>query len=196
LPDGPNGNYPGAYQPLTLYRNATDSMQLAFDGAGVLRFAIAPGIYRIASVARWQGREYRWSMALPVASGMRTVALTAANASVTSVTPSRVAREDATTVAAPGEPYDRKSGTVATLLSLLVTGGGQMYAGRVNKGIGLLALGLAGGVVTVVSLNEYNKNDYPGVDNSAGTAGIITGVSISLGAYIYSIATANHDVHQ
>jgi hypothetical protein len=66
----------------------------------------------------------------------------------------------------------------------------------VNKGLALLATGLAGGVVTVVSLNEYNNNDYPGVDNSTGQAGIIAGVSISLGAYMYSLATANGDVHQ
>jgi hypothetical protein len=62
-----NDYNPLADLALTLYRNATDSVQLRTDDAGVLRFAIAPGTYRLATSAPYafHGRE------LPVESPAR-----------------------------------------------------------------------------------------------------------------------------
>ena len=49
LNDGIDDYHPVDDLPLILYRGATDSMALRTDEAGVLRFAIAPGTYRLST---------------------------------------------------------------------------------------------------------------------------------------------------
>src|SRR5687768_2771524 len=55
LNDGIDDYYPVSDLVLTLYRGATDSLQLRTDDAGVLKFAIAPGTYRLSTPVpvRW-----------------------------------------------------------------------------------------------------------------------------------------------
>ena len=84
LNDGIGDYQPLADLPLTLYRGATDSLQLHTDEAGVLKFSVAPGTYRLStpSPVRFHGRSYRWNIALEVKRGMGIVNLTVANAVV------------------------------------------------------------------------------------------------------------------
>jgi hypothetical protein len=85
LNDGIGDHQPVAGLLLTLYRSATDSLQLTTDDAGVLKFAIAPGSYRLSSVRSvpWHGRSYHWNVPLPVRRGMGIVNLTVENATIT-----------------------------------------------------------------------------------------------------------------
>jgi len=47
-------------------------------------------------------------------------------------------------------PYSQKSGLLAVILSFFIMGVGQMYAGRVARGIGILFLGIFLGIIFVI----------------------------------------------
>jgi hypothetical protein len=155
------------YQPvndlvLTLYRGATDSLQLRTDGAGVLRFAIEPGKYRISTPepVRWHGRSYRWNIPLTVRPRMEIVNHPVSNATI--VGPA-VAAERTGVVAKSEETndrssitYARKDGATGVLFGFLLTGGGQFYAGQNTKGAVLLGLSLAEAVTATTVINRCN----------------------------------------
>jgi hypothetical protein len=84
LNDGIGDYHPIAGLALTLYRNATDSLVLRTDDAGVLQFSVQPGTYRLAAntPVQWHGRSYRWNQALEVRKGMPLFNLTVENASI------------------------------------------------------------------------------------------------------------------
>jgi hypothetical protein len=203
LNDGSGDYHPLANQSVTLYRGAADSLVLMLDGAGVLKFAVAPGTYRIASATEWRGRAYRWNLALPVRQGMGTFALTADNAVVTAIGPRRAgpARAQAMVVTsddAASEPRLRsnKDGSTATLWSLLFTGAGQIYAGETGKGVALLVVGegtfIAGLAAASASQNSaLYGNSNSGADGAA-VALLITGTTL----WVYSLVDAHSAVHR
>src|SRR6187551_2428804 len=84
LDDGIGDFHPVSNLVLMLYRGATDSLQLRTDEAGILRYAIAPGTYRLSTPApvQWHGRNYRWNVPLEVQRRMGVVNLTVTNATV------------------------------------------------------------------------------------------------------------------
>ncbi len=73
----------------------------------------------------------------------------------------------------------------ATLFSVILTGGGQMYAGETNKGVKLLAIGLgsfvAGEVITIGSCSSGSSCSY---------APMAAGSLIYLGTWIYGMMDA------
>lgn len=191
----------GDYQPigglvLTLYRGATDSMQLRTDDAGVLRFAIAAGTYRVSTPepVRWHGRSYRWNIPLEVRPRMGIVNLTIANASVagqTIVDAPRAAPSIERAGTGVGPTYAQKDGAVGVMFGFLLTGGGQFYAGNNGKGAMLLGLSLAE-VVTAVSV--VNGCDPYCTDSQITTAEVL--LLPALFNWVYGMATAPGDVRR
>jgi hypothetical protein len=203
LSDGSGDYHPLEGQALTLYRNATDSMQLSLGDAGILHFAIVPGTYRVATLAQWRGRTYRWNLPLSVQRGMHSVALNSENAAITASS-ERVARRDGApradprveVVARPDRELTRsnKDGSVATLWSFLITGAGQIYAGESGKGWGLMALGVVTGVTGIAAANASVNSAAYG-DSNSGAESAATGLLvISVGTWIYSLVDAHSAV--
>ena len=196
LSAGAGDDYPVPNFALTLFRSATDSTQLATDEAGVLRFAVAPGTYRLASTApiQWRGRSYRWNIPLVVRRGMGLVELTNANVSGTNVEVS--SRNDA----ASSDAIAFKDPALATILSILIPGSGQMYAGKPLKGalviVSILgSLGVAASVQDPEECSETRSNGGTSVRTCTG--GNPPSFQIALGAaaasYLFGIATAAND---
>ena len=192
----------GEYHPLTdlvltLYRGATDSLQLKTDEAGVLRFAIAPGTYRLSTPVpvRWHGRSYRWNVPLEVKRGMGIVNLTVANATVVGPAPSQAtaATEPVERAAIPASTisYPRKDGAVGVLFGFLLTGGGQFYAGANGKGAMLLGVSLAGAVGAVSVVNGCNPYCS---DSDITTAQVL--LLPALFNWVYGMASAPGDVRR
>jgi TM2 domain-containing membrane protein YozV len=195
--DGTGDYHPLSNHRLTLYRGATDSLQFSMDEVGIIQFSIAPGTYRIASTAPdvWHGRSYRWNIPLEVRRGMGVIALTADNASVTVASATTFSRAETVAAAQPvAVAYNRKDGSVGVLWSFLITGAGQMYAGKTGKGVGLLTLGLVSSVAGVAGLSASYNNSLYGEHDSAADAVAIGGITVALGTWIYSMASAPGDV--
>jgi len=196
LSDGAGDDYPVPNFALTLFRSATDSTQLATDEAGVLRFTVAPGTYRLASTApiQWRGRSYRWNIPLVVRHGMGLVELTNANVSGTNVEVSN--RNDA----ASSDAIAFKDPALATILSILIPGGGQMYAGKPLKGALVIVsiLGSLGVAASVQDPEECSETmSTGGTSVRTCTGGNPPSFQIALGAaaasYLFGIATAGND---
>jgi hypothetical protein len=208
LDDGLGEYHPVPGLVLTLYRGATDSLLLKTDDAGVLRFAAAPGTYRLSTPepVRWHGRSYRWNVALDVKPRMGIVNLTVANAVVSGSTvaqgPSRAARDRATSESAnasaiasenarPSVVYAAKDGGTAVLFGFLLTGAGQFYAGNNTKGAVLLGLSLAE-VATAVGVLG-NCDPYCS-DSDITTAEVLLLPAVF--NWVYGMATAPGDVRK
>jgi hypothetical protein len=133
----------GEYQPvsgltLTLYRGATDRVTLRTDDAGVLRFAIAPGSYRLSTPepVYWHGRSYRWNVPLVVQPRMGIVSLTVANAVVGGPSLADPPQRGEPAERAPSRParsFAQKDGAVGVLFGFLLTGAGSSMLGRTAK---------------------------------------------------------------
>jgi len=195
LNDGIDQYHPVSDLLLTLYRGATDSLQLRTDGAGVLRFALAPGTYRLSTPepVRWHGRSYRWNIPLTVRPRMEIVNLTVTNATI--VGPAVTAERTGVAAKAEGEsrstalPYARKEGATGVLFGFLLTGGGQFYAGQNTKGAVLLGLSLAevAGALSVAERCNYSCTD----------SDLTTVELLALGTvfnWVYGMASAPGDV--
>jgi hypothetical protein len=196
LNDGIDDYHPLADLPITLYRGATDSMALRTDEAGVLRFAIAPGTYRVSTPERieWHGRSYRWNVPLVVAKYMGILNLTAVNATVGGQITGASARGPSATEsprAVARVPYSAKDGAVGVLFGFLLTGGGQFYAGNNTKGAVLLGLSLAEVVAAVSVVGQC--------DPYCSDSQITTAEALLLPAvfnWVYGMATAPGDVRK
>ena len=75
----------------------------------------------------------------------------------------------------------------ATLFSVLLTGGGQFYAGETKKGAVLLGLGL-GSFIAGAALSTSSCDYYDGCSTNAAPLAI--GALAYLGTWIYGIADA------
>jgi hypothetical protein len=196
LNDGIGDYHPIGGLTLTLYRGATDSMELRTDAAGVLRFAIAPGAYRISTPepVQWHGRSYRWNIPLVVQPRIGIVNLTVANATIGGPAIVEVPRGSAPserTVTSGGVAYAQKDGAVGVMFGFLLTGGGQFYAGNNAKGALLLGLSLAEVVVAVSMVS--------GCDPYCTDSEITTAQALLLPAvfnWVYGMATAPGDVRR
>jgi hypothetical protein len=196
LDDGIGGYMPLTDLPLVLYRGATDSLVLRTDEAGVLRFAIAPGTYRISTPERieWHGRSYQWNLPLAVAKYMSVVNLTAGNATIGgpiqgAPVQGRGATEPARAVARGA--YSPKDGAVGVLFGFLLTGGGQFYAGNNSKGAVLLGLSL---VEVVTALSVVGQCDPYCTDSQITTAEALLLPAVF--NWVYGMATAPGDVRK
>lgn len=196
LNDGIDQYQPVSGLTLTLYRGATDSLQLRTDDAGVLRFGIAPGTYRISTPepVRWHGRSYRWNLPLTVRPRMEIVNLTVANASsvgpVVAERPRVVVKGEGTS-SSPSIVYAQKDGATGVLFGFLLTGGGQFYAGQNTKGTILLGLSLAevAGALSVAERCNYSCTD----------SDLTTVELLALGTvfnWVYGMASAPGDVRK
>jgi hypothetical protein len=93
-------------------------------------------------------------------------------------------------VRVPAAP--QKDPVVGTLLSFLITGGGQMYAGKVGKGVGLMGLSIGSMAVGVgMASNSCNSSRY-GTTCDVTPVYVATGVAV--GTWLYSLITASSDV--
>ena len=195
LNDGIDQYQPVSGLTLTLYRGATDSMQLRTDDAGVLRFAIAAGMYRLSTPepVRWHGRSYRWNIPLAVRPRMEIVNLTVANATIVGPAvaerPRVVVTDEAIRSNPSSIPYAQKDGATGVLFGFLLTGGGQFYAGKNTKGAVLLGLSLAEAVAAVSVINRCNPYC---TDSDISTADVLL-LPIVFN-WVYGMATAPGDV--
>ena len=107
-----------------------------------------------------------------------------ASIGITSDTPAVVARLDVAPIGyqLPADLLaEEKSVEIATLLSVLITGGGQIYAGEINRGLTLLGIGV--GAIVATSLT-----------NSTGLA--LAGLGVYLGTWVYGILDADDSVRR
>lgn len=85
---------------------------------------------------------------------------------------------------------------VATLISVLITGGGQMYAGETGRGAAMLGIGL-GSLVLGASLSSPSCSTAEfGTDCSINTTPLTIGILAYVGTWIYGIADASQSVHR
>lgn len=93
-------------------------------------------------------------------------------------------------------PSFKEPGT-ATLIGVLVPGGGQLYAGKITKGLTLLAVGY-GSIVAGTALAVTNCDDIG--DYEDGCTKSLTPLYIGYGGYlaswIYGLATAGGDARE
>jgi hypothetical protein len=80
----------------------------------------------------------------------------------------------------------------ATVLSVVVPGGGQFYSGETGKGAAILGVGM-GGLVLGVGLSGVSCSDS---SCSTHTAPLLLGSLAYLGAWIYGIADAGHSAER
>ena len=197
LNDGIDQYQPVSGLTLTLYRGATDSLPLRTDDAGVLRFAIAPGTYRLSTPepVRWHGRSYRWNIPLDVRPRMGIVNLTVANATIVgpavAESPRAAVTDEGTRSSPASIPYAQKDGATGVLFGFLLTGGGQFYAGKNTKGAVLLGLSLAEAVTAVSVINRCTPYC---TDSDITTADVLL-LPIVFN-WVYGMATSPGDVRR
>jgi hypothetical protein len=185
--------------PVVIYRAKGDSLVIRTDGAGETTFLLAPGSYRVATgrPVISDGVQYEWNMPIDVYVGMAAVDLNQRNATVSggAIAGEQVARNAAsnappTTTATPATQtllvYPPKSGTTAFLLSFLITGGGQVYAGETGKGVALFLLNVGGAALAINGLAQCDGYYSNGCNDSQ----VAIGAALIVVPWIYSMADA------
>jgi hypothetical protein len=81
----------------------------------------------------------------------------------------------------------------ATLLSFLITGGGQLYAGQTGKGVGLLLVGTGAPIVGWAASESDTTCDSFGCTTETNFTPLYVGAGVGLAAWLYGIATAGED---
>jgi hypothetical protein len=208
LRDATDDYHPVTDYALALVRPSGESVIMRTDETGVLRFAAAAGTYRVKSLtpALWHGRQYSWDVPVAARGGMGIVQLTPANAIAGEV---GVATSGASAAPASVQPPQTvvgyKDPRTATLFGVLITGGGQMYAGRTGKGLALLGLGvgsvIAGAAMSSVATCSIVTEADPtgGVPRTSsscndGSLGpLYAGLGVAIGSWLYGAVTAGND---
>lgn len=95
----------------------------------------------------------------------------------------------APTAPSTGTPQEIRSPGVATLLSAVAPGSGQMYAGRPGLGIGLLVFT---GMSLIIAQSEYATTDRSSTDNTV--AAVFT--AFTAAGWGYSVYSAGGDVEE
>lgn len=195
LSDATDPYNPIARLPVIFYRGPGDSVVLTTDFAGQANAALDPGDYRVVTpyAALAHGIGYSWDLPITVRFGMDAVDLTARNATSASggarpavVAAGPIARPLAPQAVPPVQSaFTPKDGGVAFLLSFLITGAGQMYAGEPGKGVVLLLTNLAGAGLAINGASQCASS----ADNCPNGE-TIAGVGIVLFSWIYSMADA------
>jgi TM2 domain-containing membrane protein YozV len=183
--------------PVVIYRAKGDSLVIRTDGAGETTFLLAPGSYRVITgrPVISDGVQYEWNMPIDVYVGMAAVDLNQRNATIAQGDGGQLGNRGArgplagnSSPVPPTQPvlvYSEKSGTTAFLLSFLITGAGQIYAGETGKGVSLLLLDLGG---TALLIN--GAAGCGGYGSDCDNAQIAAGAVVALGTWIYSMADA------
>jgi hypothetical protein len=87
----------------------------------------------------------------------------------------------------------RKDPTTATVVSLLVTGGGHIYAGETGKGL-LLLTGSIGSVIAGMALSDpvgsVDCYDFDCTISEPNNTPLYVGVAASLGLWLYGLVDA------
>lgn len=94
----------------------------------------------------------------------------------------------------PAVAYKEKG--TATLLSVVITGGGHFYTGETGTGLTLLGLGIGApvaGALISASTCDYISND---VCYGGNPAPALIGLGVGLGAWIYGIADSGKSVNR
>jgi hypothetical protein len=194
LSEDPPLYFPVAQHTLVFYHASGDSTVRRTDDAGAVTTYLLPGAYRLTSRApyAWRGRLWSWSMPVVVRPGMKLVELTAFNATRTTPPVTMAARGEIADTR-PADARGRKNEGTGVLLSLLLPGGGQMYAGRVGRGLTLLTTATASVVGGKLAGDDaYDQCTarrcfHTGLIAGAVVAGIVSG---------YSMVTAPGDVRE
>ncbi len=185
--------------PIVIYRSRNDSLVIRTDGAGETTFLLAPGSYRVVTgrPVISGGVAYQWDMPIDVYAGMPAVDLNQRNAIVSGgvVAGEQVARNPGSTTArtAAATPatqtlliYPPKSGTTAFLLSFLITGGGQVYAGETGKGVALFLMNVGGAALAINGLAQCDGYYSDGCNDSQ----VAIGAALLVVPWIYSMVDA------
>ena len=184
--------------PVVIYRSRGDSLVIRTDGAGETTFLLEPGSYRVVTgrPVVSNGALYEWDMPIDVYVGMAAVDLNQRNATfVGGDTRQQLADhglqgpvpQSSSPIPAtqPVLVYPQKSGATAFLLSFLITGAGQIYAGETGKGVSLLLMDVAGAALLINWVAECGGYGSGCNDAQAGV-----GAALVLGTWIYSMADA------
>lgn len=177
------------------------------DYAGAIELWLAPATYRLITPQplEYRGREYTWSRPIEVRRGMGNVDLTLENADYDPPNAAAVP-SSATAVGVAAKPGlvtpqgantqhqilgSPKDGGLAFVLSFLIPGVGQMYAGETGKGIGMLVVDLAGSGIAIAGAESCGS-----YDGQCNTGLIAAGASIVLADWIYSMIDAPGAAHR
>jgi TM2 domain-containing membrane protein YozV len=183
--------------PVVIYRARGDSLAIRTDGAGETTFLLEPGSYRVVTgrPVISDGVQYEWDTPIDVYAGMAAVDLNQRNATVAGGDRPQLAERSLrgpmqqsvspVQAAQPVLVYSEKSGTTAFLLSFLITGAGQIYAGETGKGVSLLLLDIGG---TALLIN--GAASCAGYGSHCEDGQIAAGAALALGTWIYSMADA------
>jgi hypothetical protein len=178
-----------------------DRVSIVTDDAGVAATWLAPASYRFVTPdpVEWQGKAYTWDLIMPVKAGSAVLKLSQENATKVVATSSQVmpltsvanavqpVRQTEQSVRLPQSqiPFQYKDGTTATVISLLITGGGQMYAGETSKGVAMLLTSIAavGAGYAASGCDSYGCDD---------TGPLLVGYSVAVGVWVVSLVDAHN----
>jgi hypothetical protein len=176
-----------------------DRISVTTDDAGVAGAWLSPASYRFVTPdpVEWQGKNYTWDSILPVKAEAPIIKFSQENASkVISVAPTaapavqpvQAGYRPPTVNTSPSNstvPFQFKDGTTATLLSVLITGGGQMYSGEVGKGVVMLIAGVGAVVIgySASGCDQYGCND---------TGPLVTGYAVAFGIWLGGVIDAHN----
>jgi hypothetical protein len=97
-----------------------------------------------------------------------------------------IMRVPALAITADSVPFEPRSASTAFILSFLVAGGGQLYAGETKKGVVLMALELAGAGLVIQELATCDELLTGGCDDTKMGVGAV----LALGSWIVSLIDA------
>jgi len=204
LHDERTSYFPVGGVELRFLRSGTDSVIAKTDDAGTVTTLLRPGDYRLTSRrdGLWTGYQYSWSLMIRVMPGMPVIDLTekfglAPNApravapEAPRVTPSPrpVAPRDGGASAprlVPGAlPNSRKNPNTATLISLLLAGGGHLYVGDFVAGVSLLSINALGWGIYIAAVERSRCIDVEHCRDA--TAQELAGLGVVAGSWLFSL---------
>jgi hypothetical protein len=86
-------------------------------------------------------------------------------------------------------PYKDKDGGTAALISVLITGGGQIYTGETGRGLTMLGISIAAPVAGVLATAA--TCEQRGYVEDCNWTPFIAGIAVSLATKVYSVIDAS-----
>ena len=95
-------------------------------------------------------------------------------------------------------PMPYKDPGTATLISVLITGGGHIYAGETGKGAALLGIGIGAPIIGLVASSSTVSAscDFYSCSDDTNYTPLLIGFAAGLGAWIYGIADSGKAAHR
>lgn len=195
---GESGSFghPGSGVIFLVVTESGDRVSMRTNDAGVASTWLFPGSYRFVTPDpfAYEGNAYTWDAVVVIRPGTGVIRLSQANASkVAALTPTSTRgvagipqnQQRVVQQSSPGQiPFQYKDGTTATLWSLLITGGGQLYSGETGKGLTML---LSVPVAIVVGYAASNCDAY----SCQNDGPLVAGYLFAVGMYVYSLVDAH-----